>query len=188
MRIVVAGLLCVLATAAPAQDSAFSELRFRGSVLRNPASGRIADDWRGKTGLQFAIASNVGGGEIGLSAGHLGYTPTSGKPPFTGTFFSLEWTRQLLGSRRLAIEAGPRLTDLRMDFDDPALVGGLRTEEEVIVGATARARYRVAGRTFLVADASLGALMLSTKTPMLLVSIGVGQSAATPRWLREFLR
>jgi hypothetical protein len=182
---------CILllgASTASAQDSSFAELRLRGSVFRNPVSGHIADDWRPKTGVQIEAASNVGRSELALAIGHIGYEATTGKPPFTGTLFSLGWSVPVKRWNRLALDLGARLTDLRMDFDDPSLVGGLRTEEEVVLSGLARGRVSLGRRFSVYADVSYGVLMLSTKTPMLLVSAGVERSVTTPGWLRGLLR
>src|SRR6476661_7347720 len=68
--------------------------------------------------------------------------------------------------RRLEPEdrAGVSLTDMRLDFDDPALVGGLRTEEEVILAAIVRGRVALNERFAAFAEGSYGVLMLSTRT------------------------
>ena len=181
-------LLLLSAGAASAQDSSFAMIWLRGSVIRNPVSGHIADDWRAKTGLQLEAGSNVGRGELALAVGHIGYDATTGKPPFTGTLFSLGWTKPVMGWHRVRIDLGARLTDLRMDFDDPSLVGGLRTEEEVVVGGLARATVPLGDRFGAYAEASYGVLMLSTNTPMLFAAVGIERSVTTPGWLRGFLR
>jgi hypothetical protein len=188
MKLSLAILLAAAAANASAQDSSFARLQVRGSIVRNPVSGHIADDWDSRTGGQLDVGLNVGRGEVAATAAHLGFRPTTGKPPFTGTFVSLSWTTRLISAGRLRVEGGPRLTDLRMDFDDPSLVVGLRTEEEVMLGAVARAIVPVRGRYTAFVEGSYGALMLSTRTSMLFVSAGIGASFSTPGWVRGILR
>ena len=184
-----AALLLLFASAsAAAQDSSFTALRVRASVLRLPAVGAIRDDWRPKTGAQVDIASNVGRNEIGLAVGHVGFEPITGKPAFTETMFSLGWTRPILAARGVALSVGARLTDVRMDFDDPALVGGLRTEEEQLLAAMARGRLLLGRGYSGFAEGSYGVLMTSTRTPTVTLAIGVERDGAMPRWLRDFLR
>lgn len=179
----------VAATAsASAQDSSFAELRLRGSLFRNPVVGQVSDDWRAKTGAQLELATNVGRGELGLAVGHLAYTPTTGKPAFTGTLFTLAWLMPVARVSRVELDAGVRLTDLRMDFDDPSLVWGLRTEEEVMLGVIGRARFPVGRRFSVFVDGSYGLLMLNTKTPMVLIHGGMERTMRTPDWLRDILR
>lgn len=173
---------------ANAQDTSFSRLTLRGSVFRNPVSGHIGSDWSAKTGAQLAAATNVGRGGLELAVGHIGYRPTTGKPPFTGTMFTLAWTTPELIVSRMALSGGVRLTDLRMDFDDPSLVGGLRTEEEVMTGVLGRARIPL-GRGFAAfVDGSWDLLMLSTKTPMVFVHAGVERTMRMPGFLQGILR
>lgn len=187
MRLTLMLVLSAMATAS-AQDSSFSQLRLRGSVFRNPVIGHLADDWRAKTGGQVEIAANVARGELGLAVGHIGYVPTTGKPSFTGTLVTLAWMMPVVRAARIELSAGARLTDLRMDFDDPSLVGGLRTEEEVMLGAIGRARLPIGHRFSAFVDGSYGVLMLDTKTPMVLVHAGIERTARTPGWLRGILQ
>lgn len=183
-------LLLVLGVASQAwaQDTSFSELRLRGSLFRNPVIGQIGDDWRAKTGIQLEVGSNVGIGDLSLAVGHIGYEALTGRPPFTGTLFSLGWSVPALRAGRARLDVGARLTDMRMDFDDPALVAGLRTEEEIILNGIARGRVALGQRFTAYADVSYGVLMLSTKTPVLLIGAGFERAVGAPRWLRTILR
>jgi hypothetical protein len=180
-------VLCA-ASRAFAQDTAYSVLNVRLSAFRNPVAGAIRDDWRPGTGVQAEIGTPFAGGEMGLALGHLGYTPTSGKPAYKATLFTLSWLSAPLRVSRIRLSGGFRLTDYRMDFDDPALVAGLRTEEEVMPGAIARVTVPVARRFTVFADASYGLLMLGTRTPMLLVHLGAERGFSTPDWVRGILR
>ena len=181
-------LMLVVTASAGAQDSSFSHLRLRGSMLRLPVTGHVGDDWRAKTGFQLDIGSNVGTGELSLAAGHVGFAPIAAKPAFTETFFSLAWTRPVVSGSRASLDAGARLSDVRMDFDDPSIVGGLRTEEEVLVSALGRGRVTI-GRGFSgFLEASYGLFMLSTRTPTATIAAGVEHGLPMPGWLSRILR
>jgi hypothetical protein len=181
-------LLLMLASTAAAQDTSFSHLHLRVSALRNPEMGHLSEDWRARTGMEAELATNVGAGELGLRFGHIGYTPLTGKPAYSGTLFTLGWSMPVVTRSQLGVSVGPTLTDYRMDFDDPSVVGGLRTEEEVIVAGAARISGRVYRHWSVFAEASYGVLMLSTKTPMATINAGVGREMGTPEWLRKLLR
>ena len=187
MRLV-ALLLIVAFAGASAQDSSFTRLKVRGSLFRNPVIGRIGDDWHGGTGAQLELATNVGPGDLGVAVGHIGYSPTTGQPAFTGTLITLAWITPVVTARRGDVSAGARLTDLRMDFDDPALIGGLRTEEEVMLGVIARGRLSLGRRFSAFVDGSYGVLMLETRTPVVLIHAGVERDMRMPDWLRGILR
>ena len=181
-------LILLFAATVRAQDTSFSRLAVRASVFRAPVTGHLADDWKPGTGAQIEVASNVSRSNIALAIGHVGFDPTTGKPPFTGTFVSLGWTAPLVRRPVASIEAGARLTDVRMHFDDPAFVAGLRTEEEVMLSVVTRGSVRL-GRGFsALAEASYGVLMLSTRTPMAMVAVGVARETAMPAWLIGILR
>ncbi len=180
-------LLLVTATAS-AQDSSFSRLRVRASALRLPVTGHIGDDWRATTGFQADVASNVGAGELALSAARVRFDPISATPAFTGTMFSLAWTRPLFTRRRGTVDLGARLSDMRMDFDDPAIVGGLRTEEEVLISGVGRGRVAL-GRGFSgFLEGSYGLFLLSTQTPVATLAAGLEHGVPMPDWLRNILR
>jgi hypothetical protein len=181
-------LAMLVAASASAQDSSFTAFRVRGSMLRLPVIGHISDDWRAKTGAQLDLASNVGASEIAVSVGRVGFDPISGKPPFTGTLISLAWTRAIVQHRALGFEAGIRLTDVRMDFDDPAMVAGLRTEEEQLLSGVARGRIMVGRGYSGFVETSYGALMTSTRTPAVTFGVGLQRDGSMPGWLRDLLR
>ena len=187
MKRMVVLILCA-ATSASAQDSSFSALRLQAAVLRLPVIGEMRHDWRVRTGGQIGVASNVGAGEIGLTVGHIGFDATTGKPPFTETMFSLGWTRALMRAGPIGFDAGARLTDVRMDFDDPSLVGGLRTEEEQLISAIARSRLSLGRKFSGFVEATYGVLMTSTRTPTVSLALGIQRAGVMPAWLRDFLR
>jgi hypothetical protein len=184
----VALFLCFgLATSASAQDSSFSQLRVRASVLRMPMAGHLEDDWRAGTGAQVELASYVGASVIAFGIGHVGFDPLTGRPAFAETLIGLSWTHPVVRGRA-GLDLGARLTDVRMDFDDPSLVGGLRNEEEQLFSVVARGHATV-GRGFSAfAEASGGVLMLSTRTPVVTVAVGLQHGGTMPGWLRGFLR
>lgn len=181
-------LACCLAAQANAQDTSFSRLRLRGALLVPADVGRIGDDWNAKPGAQLEAASNVGRSELALGVGHMGFDPIGSKPSFAETLLSLSWSMPVWRPSRGGLYAGARLTDIRMDFDDPTLVGGLTTEEETMLAAIARAQVAVGRRFSGFAEMSYGAALHSTRTPMLLVAIGLQRDVAMPGWLRGVLR
>jgi hypothetical protein len=180
--------LAFIASAARAQDSAYSELRVRLSVFRNPVAGEIVNDWHPGTGGQIEVGTPLPRGELHAAVGHLAYTPTTGKPPYTATLFTIGWMAPKVAMARLSLAGGARLTDYRMDFDDPSLVGGLRTEEEVLLSGIGRASVPLGRRFAVFADVTYGVLMLGRRTPMLLVHGGVERVFTTPEWVRALLR
>ena len=188
MKRVALVLACCLAARAEAQDTSFSRLRLRGALLVPASVGKIGDEWNARPGVQLQAASNVGKGELAFGVGHFGFEPIGSKPSFRETLLSLSWSMPVWRHSRAGLHAGARLTDIRMDFDDPTLVGGLTTEEETMLAAIGRAQLAV-GRTFSgFAEVSYGAALHSTRTPMLLFAIGLEREVAMPGWLRGVLR
>jgi hypothetical protein len=181
-------LLLLGATTATAQDTSFARLGVRVSAFRVPVAGALSEDWRAKTGGQLELASNVGPGEVSVGVARIAFAERTGKPPFTETMVSFSWTVPLLRVGRLGIDGGGRLADVQFDFDDPAMVPGLRTEKEMLFSGMARGRVAIGNGVSAVAEASYGILMLSTNTPTAMVSFGIERAGRTPRWLRDFLR
>lgn len=180
-------LLLLIAAQASAQDSTFSVLRIRAGVLRLPVVGHIGDDWRARTGGQVDLASNVGSSEIALSVGRVGFEPTTGKPPFTETLISLGWARPVVRGGPVALSVGARLTDVRMNFDDPAMVAGLRNEEEQLLSALGRVRVLLGTRYSAFVESTYGVLMTSTRSPTATFVVGLQRDGRMPAWLRGFL-
>src|SRR4051812_2843209 len=181
-------VLVVSATSLAAQDTSFSRLHVRAGAMRLPVTGHIADDWQAGTGAQVEAGSNVGRGELALGLGRMGFESTTGKPAFSTMFFSLAWTGGLLRSQRMGVNVGVRLSDVFMNFNDLAQVIALRHEEEMMISAVGRGRVAI-GRGFnAFAEATYGSFMLSTRTPVASVAVGIGREGAMPGWLRDFLR
>jgi hypothetical protein len=183
----VALMVLLAGSTAWAQDSSFSVLRARVGVLRLPVIGHISDDWSPKTGGQLDVASNVGSNEIALSIGRVGFDPTTGKPPFTETLISLAWARPIARRGPVAVEMGVRLTDVRMNFDDPAMVAGLRNEEEQLLSGLGRLRLSLGGRYSGFIESTYGLLMTSTRSPTATLAAGLQGQGRMPGWLRAFL-
>jgi hypothetical protein len=181
-------LLVFIASNVSAQDSSFSALRLRAGALQLPVVGHIADDWKPEMGGQIDVASNLGSSEIALSIGRIRFDPTTGRPPFTETLVSLAWTRPALRTGRLAFDVGARLTDVRMNFDDPAMVAGLRNEEEQLISALGRARVSFGAGYSGFAETTYGVLMTSTPSPTMTLAVGLVRDGRMPGWLRGFLQ
>jgi hypothetical protein len=101
---------------------------------------------------------------------------------------SLGWARPILRSGRLTFDAGARLTDVRMNFDDPAMVAGLRNEEEQLISALGRARLSLGAGFSGFVETTYGVLMTSTRSPTSTLAVGLMRDGRMPGWLRDFLR
>jgi hypothetical protein len=187
-----AALLCVAARAGAQDSTAYAELRFRASALSNPVAGSraggITHDWHPLIGKQLEVATPLAVGEFGVAVGRVHYKPLTGKPQYKATFITLAWLSPEARVSRLRLSGGLRLTDYRMDFDDPTVDPGLRTEEEVMPGVIAHARLPVGRRVSLIADASYGLLMLGVHTRMVMLTAGAEYAVTTPAWLRDIMR
>lgn len=189
MKITLLAILMCVAVRAGAQDSsAYRELRLRASALSNPVAGAITDDWRPLIGKQLEVGTPLAVGEFDIAVGRVHYKPLTGKPAYKATFITLAWLSPEATLSRLRLSGGFRLTDYRMDFDDPSMVAGLRTEEEVMPGIIGRARLRMTRRVSLLADASYGLLLLGVHTNMIMLSAGAEYALPTPGWLRDMMR
>jgi hypothetical protein len=130
----------------------------------------------------------VGKAELALGVGRMDFTATTGKPSFTETLFSLTWSLPIVSRTRVELASGARLTDIRLDFDDPVIVGGLRNEEEQLISAVSRVRLSLFRKYSGFVEGSYGLLMSSTRTPTMTLVIGLQRDGAMPDWLRAFLR
>lgn len=182
------GLLVLAVASASAQDSSFSRLHLRASGFSMPVTGHIADHWRPGLGGQLELATNVGRTDLAISLGRISFDPIAENPPFTEMLIAVGWTVRVLDGNRFAADAGVRLADVRFEFDDPAIVEGLQNEREKLASALGRAHLAVTRSYGVFAEASYGVLMLSTKTPVVVVAVGVERRGATPGWLIRLLK
>jgi hypothetical protein len=184
-------LLMLLIGAAPlgAQDStAYRELWFRASAIDNVHAGAIDRDWKPLIGKQVEVATPLSVGELGLAVGRIHYKPLTGHPAYKATLITLSWLTPELVVWRARLAGGARFSDYRMDFDDPSVVSGLRTEEEVMPAVIVRGRIVASKRASVFADASYGVLMLGHRTRMVLLSGGAQYALPTPSWLQGIMR
>jgi hypothetical protein len=188
IRLIVVTAL-VFAAQANAQDSvAYRELRLRAGAVDNIHAGAISEDWQPRVGKQVEVGTPLPVGEMSMNVARIHYKPVTGKPAYKATFISMTWMLPLVRVSRAQLNGGLRLSDYRMDFDDPTVVSGLRTEEEVMPAAVTRARLAIAKRISLFGDASYGVLMLGHHTRMALLSAGAEYALTTPGWLRDIMR
>jgi hypothetical protein len=180
--------LCVAISAGAQDSAAYGELRLRASALSNPVAGAITDDWRPLIGKQLEVGTPIPVGEVAMMVGRVHYKPLTGKPAYKATFVTLAWFAPEISVTRLRLSGGVRLTDYMMNFDDPSMVAGLRTEEEVMPGVIGRARLRITRRVSLLADASYGRLLLGVHTNMVMLTAGAEYALPTLGWLRDALR
>jgi hypothetical protein len=75
-----------------------------------------------------------------------------------------------------------------MEFDDAALVAGLRTEEEVMPSVSARIRTPITRGISLFGEGRYGLLLLGHHTKMGFFNAGAQLAVTTPGWLQDFLR
>ncbi|HEY6213182.1 MAG TPA: hypothetical protein VIW45_12905, partial [Vicinamibacterales bacterium] len=78
-------------------------------------------------------------GEVDASISRIHYRALTGHPTYAATILTLRWMTPEVGGR-VRLSGGIGLSDYLMEFDDPALVAGLRTEEEVMPSVSARIR------------------------------------------------
>jgi hypothetical protein len=183
--------LILLLGAAPlgAQDStAYRELRFRASAVDNVHAGAIERDWQPLIGKQVEVAVPLAVGEVGMAVGRIHYKPLTGHPAYKATLITLSWLTPELALWKARLAGGARFSDYRMDFDDPSMVSGLRTEEEVMPAAIIRGRIVASKRVSVFADASYGVLMLGHRTRMAFVSVGAQYALRNPSWLQGIMR
>jgi hypothetical protein len=184
----VAAMVACAGRASAQDSSAYRELRVRVAAVDNVAAGAIAKDWNPRIGKQIEIATPLAVGEFAVAVGRIHYQPLTNRPPYAATLFTVSWVLPDVRVSRAAFTAGLRLSDYRMDFKDPTLVGGLTTEEEVMPGVVGRGRLVVGKRLSLLADASYCVLMLGHHTRMTLLSAGGQYALPTPDWLRDIMR
>ena len=171
-----------------AHPEAFSSLTIRAGATRFGVDSRLSRYYAPETGFMLEASTPFELGEFALTGERATFTSDGEvNPDFHGTLALLAWRYpvRLLGpiSGRIGAHAGV----MQFSFQDTLINAGLRKERELVMGANASLEARVVSRLSAFVVGEYSHVWLHVPVHLARISAGLGYSAPTPAWLRDFL-
>ena len=171
-----------------AQPPAFSSLTIRAGATRFSPDSRFSDYYPAETGFVLEASTPFEFGELAVTGERAAFSSLRADiPDFHGTLALLAWRypQRLFGpvSARLGVHAGV----VQFSFQDTVINAGLRKERELAMGVNASLETRVVSGLSAFVMGEYSHVWLHVPVHLARVSVGLGYTATTPAWLRNFL-
>jgi hypothetical protein len=170
------------------EQGAFSSITLRGGAVRFSADSRLSNYYTPTTGFVVEASTPFELGELAVTGERATFTSVGGSiPAFHGTLAMLAWRypRRVFGpvSARLGAHAGA----MQFSFQDSVIDAGLRKERELVMGVSGSLEARVASGLSAFVMGEYSHVWLHVPVHLARISAGIGYTASTPAWLRNFL-
>ncbi|HEX8946177.1 MAG TPA: hypothetical protein VF785_23780 [Gemmatimonadaceae bacterium] len=187
-------VLTALATTACGQTAqsgnAFSTLTVRAGALWQSTDSRFSKFYAPSTGYSAELSMPFNLGEFGLAierATFTGLEPTP-HPDFHGTVGILKWRMPLPSLGPFTAAIGVHAGAMQFSFQDTAIAPGLQKEMEEVFGVNAIGSLRLPAHFSAFVMGEYTHVYLHVPVHISPLTAGIGYTATTPGWLRDFLR
>lgn len=167
---------------------AFSSLTIRAGATRFSPDSRLSGYYSAQTGFVVEASTPFEFGELALTGERATFSSDGGlHPDFHGTLALLAWRypQRLFGPVSAAL--GTHAGVMQFSFQDTLINAGLRKERELTMGVSASLEARVLSRLSAFVMGEYSHVWLHVPVHLARVSAGLGYTATTPAWLRNFL-
>lgn len=185
-------IVSTLSRAALAQtgrQESFSQLTLRGGATRFSADSRLSRYYTPETGFLVEVSTPFEFGELAITGERATFTSVGAvHPDFHGTLGMLAWRypRRLFGPISAAL--GAHAGAMQFSFQDTVINAGLRKERELVLGVNGSLEARMVSGLSAFVMGEYSHVRLHVPVHLARLSAGVGYTAPTPVWLRDFLR
>jgi hypothetical protein len=168
----------------------FSHVAFRAGVLRQSVDTRLAKLYSPASGwaAEASVPADIGELALAVERATFRSAGVDRHPDFHGTVGMLKWRMPFPTIGPFTIAAGAHAGLMQFSFQDTAIVEGLRKEREMLFGVNAIGSLRLTGHLSAFVAAEYTHVWLHVPVHLTPVSAGIGYTASTPGWLREFLQ
>jgi hypothetical protein len=169
---------------------AYSELTFRASGVRVPTLSRLGPYYDAATGARFEVETPLEFGDLTLELSRVPFHAINpaAQRSFQATTIAADWRVPLVATTRVHGALGVRAGTFVMSFDDSLIDPGLRREEELLLGVSAKMNVGVYRRFGLTVAGTYDHVWLHVPLHLTTFSVGVDYAVSTPHWLRELLQ
>ena len=172
-----------------ARPQAFSSLTIRAGATGMSVDSRLSRYYSPQTGFVVEASTPFAVGELALTGERATFSSVGGvNPDFHGTLALLAWRypQWLLGpvTGRIGAQAGV----MQFSFQDSVINAGLRKERELAMGVSGSLEAHVVSRVSAFVMGEYSHVWLHVPVHLARLSAGVGYTAPTPGWLRNFLQ
>ena len=184
-----ASTLSRAALAQTGRPESFSRLTLRGGATRFSTDSRLSRYYTPETGFLVEVSTPFEYGELAITGERATFTSVGAvHPDFHGTLGMLDWRypQRLFGPISAAL--GAHAGAMQFSFQDTVINAGLRKERELVLGVSGSLEARIVSGLSAFVMGEYSHVRLHVPVHLARLSAGVGYTAPTPAWLRDFLR
>jgi hypothetical protein len=174
---------------AEARPRPFETIRIELSAVTSTNRNDFHEHWDPGVGIEALAEMPF---HLGVVQAGAQYNPNESRQPdipdFTALFTYLGWGMDLRLPRRFSLLSGVRTGVLWMDFDSLVEADSGTDENELGFSWHSSLRYRIDGSWSVNLTGRYRVVLTHKRLKQAFVSLGIGRSFATPRWLQEFLQ
>ena len=184
------GSLMLPAGVATAQsDGAFSPIGFSAGGVADLGGDGVHDLWRPAHGVHLRVSTPFYAGEVAVTVQVVDFEARgAGQPDFRGITRVAEWSAIAPLAAGVRAFGGMQVGAFDMVFRGPMVDTGNADENELLVGAQAGVRARVAGPVSIVAMVSRRRVLTNIPIDLGHASVAIQYTLETPGWIREALQ
>ncbi len=174
-----------------AQDRSFDDISIGLTFSNNFNEETLHDFWKPGNSYEAYLRTPISFGNIQAGISFLSFkSKNTEQPDFDGTFFYLQWDKEIFTVSDFEFNAGIKFGMFRMVFDKTELYYGEDEiqEHEIFAGLAASANYKLTQSAGLSLSASYNSILTHKKINLFFVGAGFYYTFDTPLWLKDFLK
>jgi hypothetical protein len=188
LAMIVTGLCLSLPSLAVSDDAPFDSLTISLNYIHNSNRNLYHHFWHPSHGAELGVETPF---YFGIAEGGVQYVKSRSwmpeQPDFWTLYSYLGWGLSGRLTGRLNLYTGFNLGNIYFRFDDSGINEAARAERELGFGIKMGLRYEFSEYSYLYLSLRRRVIFTSNRIKQDFISVGLGKSLCTPRWLKEFL-
>lgn len=170
------------------KSKAFKTISISANYLQNINDNMFHDYWKPANGFELSAETEFYFGKVELGAQLFSINAKNiEQPDFLAVNMYIGWSWEQKLFSKFSIYSGFLLGNYYMNFDENNIDVNLKTESEFSLGLKAGLKYNIGKNLFINISGRYQIIYTYHRIHLSYISIGLGKTFVTPKWLREFL-
>ncbi len=169
-------------------SKAFKTISISAHYLQNSNRNMIHNYWKPANSFDLSAETEFYFGKVELGA-QLSFIKAQRieQPDYKLVYIYIGWGLEQKLFSKLYLHSGFQLGNCYMNFDDDNIDVNLKSESELGLSLKTGLRYNIGKNLFINLSGRYQIIYTFHRIHLSYISIGLGKSFNTPKWLREFL-
>ncbi|RKX22614.1 MAG: hypothetical protein DRP51_02125 [Candidatus Zixiibacteriota bacterium] len=170
------------------RSKAFKTISISAHYLQNSNRNMFHNYWKPANGIDLNGESEFYFGKIELGTQIFSVKARKiEQPDFVAVNMYIGWGLDYKILSKLDIYSGFQVSNYYMNFDDDKIDVNLKSESEFSFGLKTGLKYNIGKSLFVDVSGYYQVIYTYHRIELLYISVGLGKTFETPKWLREFL-